>query len=364
MAYSLNRINAKQLALAFIASRLTTEMIMRPGDLIRYGSERFIAILIAKLCVLILYLPLLFLTAKFRGDNFLTAALRRNRVYGVILSVIFGVILLSVTVNSILNLQLYITDTLLGEMLLISGVLIITAVSLYGAWKGASTITRTAVFGTAIFAFLVILIFVTMADKLDFAYLYPVYIDDGSYLFRAIISEISCNSEILVFAVLCKNITDKPSKAVYYSLAVIFVLLELVNLLYNLVFGPYLNELEYPLYVISSLSDVVVFQRLDGIDAIVWLLCGIIKISLLFTCAGELFKTSCGKGGRGRFLFFYGAVTVALCMITGSDRRYYDALQNILHTSLPLVLAGVVIPLVVLFTGKKASGKDVVNEEN
>ncbi len=360
----MNRIGSKQLTLAFIASRLTTEMIMIPGELIRYGSERFVAILIAKLCVLLLYLPLLFLTVKFKGDNFLTAAIRRNRIYGIILGILFGVVLLSVTVNSVLNLQLYITDTLIGELLLISGTALIIAVSLYGAVKGTSAITRTAVFGTAIFCFLILLIFITMADKLDFAYLCPLYIDDGDYLFRAIISEISCNSEILVFAVLCKNITDKPNRAVYYSLAVIFVILEVVNLLYNLVFGPYLNELEYPLYVISSLSDVVVFQRLDGIDAIVWLLCGIIKISLLFTCAGELYKTSSGKRNKGWFLAIYGALTLVLCMLIGSDRRYYDMLQSILHTALPLVFAGAVIPLIVLFTGKKPPRKEKENEEN
>jgi hypothetical protein len=360
----LSRISSKQLAIAFIVSRLTTEMIMIPGELIRYGSERFVAILIAKLFVLLLYLPLLFLTVKYKGDNFLTAAIRRNRVYGIVLGVLFGIVLLSVTVNSILNLQLYITDTLLGELLLVSGVLLIIAASLYGAVKGASAVTRTAVFGVSIFAFLIILIFITMADKLDFAYLYPIYIDDENYLFRAVISEISCNSEMLVFAVLCRNITVKPNKAVYYSLAVIFVILEIVNLLYNLVFGPYLNELEYPLYVISSLSDVVAFQRLDGIDAIVWLLCGIVKISLLFTCAGEIYETSSGKRGKGWFFAVYGLVTFGLCLFIGSDRRYYDALQTILHAAFPLIFAGVIIPLAVLFTGKKAPGKESVNEKN
>lgn len=360
----MNRISSKQLAIAFIVSRLTTEMIMIPGELIRYGSERFVAILVAKLAVLILYLPLLFLTVKFKGDNFLTAAIRRNRIYGIILGVLFGIVLLSVTVNSVLNLQLYITDTLIGELLLISGTALIIAVALYGAYKGASSITRTAVFAVSVFAFLLLLIFVTMADKLDFSYLYPVFIEDGNYLFRAVISEISCNSEMLVFAVLCKNITDKPNRAVYYSLAVIFVILEIVNLLYNLIFGPYLNELEYPLYVISSLSDVVVFQRLDGIDAIVWLLCGIIKISLLFTSAGELYKTSLGKRKKGWFLAIYGVLTLILCMLIGSDRRYYDALQMIIHSAIPLVFAGVVIPLAVLFTGKKLPRKEKENEEN
>ncbi|MBE6879954.1 MAG: spore gernimation protein [Ruminococcaceae bacterium] len=354
----MSKISSKQLATAFVASRLTTEMIMIPGELIRYGSDRFIAILIAKLMVLLLYLPLLLLTRKYKGDNFVSAAIRRNRIYGIILSIIFGVVLTSVTVNSVLNLQLYITDTLLGELLLISGVALITGASVYGAVKGVSAVTRTAVFGTSIFGFLIILIIITMSDKMDFSYLYPATIEDGNYFFRAFVSEVSCNSEILIFAVLCKNIESKPNKTVYYSLAVIFVLLELVNLIYNLILGPYLNELEYPLYVISSLSDIVIFQRLDGIDAIVWLLCGIIKIALLFTSMKEIYTTASKKPKAIWFLIIYALLVTFICMITGSDRRYYDLLQTVLHTAVPLVIAGTVIPLLVLFTGKKKPQKE------
>ncbi len=360
----MSKISSKQLATAFVASRLTTEMIMIPGELIRYGSDRFTAILIAKLTVLLLYLPLLLLTKKYKGDNFVSAAIRRNRIYGTILSVLFGVVLMAVTVNSVLNLQLYITDTLLGELLLISGVALIIGASVYGAVKGVSAVTRTAVFGTSIFGFLIVLIIITMSDKLDFSYLYPAAIEDGNYFFRAFVSEVSCNSEILVFAVLCSNIESKPNKAVYYSLAVIFVLLELVNLIYNLILGPYLNELEYPLYVISSLSDIVIFQRLDGIDAIVWLLCGIIKIALLFTSMKEIYNTASKKPKTVCFIIIYALLVMFICMITGSDRRYYDLLQTILHTAVPLVIAGTLIPLLVLFTGKKKKKKEETYEES
>ena len=351
------------MAIAFIASRLTTEMIMIPGELIRYGSDRFIAIFIAKLSVLLLYLPLLLLTKKYEGDNFLTAALRRNRIYGIILGVLFTVTVMSVTVNSVLNLQLYITDTLLGELLLISGVSLIIGAALYGAVKGVSAVTRTAVFGTAVFTLLIALILITMSDKLDFSYIYSSFIEDGNYFFRAFVSEESCNSEILVFAVLCSNVESKPNKAVYYYLAVIFVLLELVNLIYNLVFGPYLNELEYPLYVISSLSDIVVFQRLDGIDAIVWLLCGIIKIALLFISALQVYNTISKKQKSIWFIAIYGLLVTFICTIIGSDRRYYDLLQGILHSAVPLILAGTVIPLIVLFTGKKKTKREKEYEE-
>ena len=53
-----------------------------------------------------------------------------------------------------------------------------------------------------------------------------------------------------------------------------------------------------------------------------------------------------------------------ICVIIGSDRRYYDLLQTILHTAVPLVVAGTVIPLIVLFTGKKRPQKEEEYEKD
>ncbi len=357
----MSRISNRQLAITFIATRLSAEMIMVSGDTIRYGADRFWCIFFAKLVVLALYLPLIFLTLRFKEDNFLTAALRRSRIYGVMLGFLFSLSLVAVTVNTVLNLQLYIADTLLNSMLPVFGFLIIIAAALYGAAKGVSAITRTAIFASSFFAVLIVLIVITMFDNLNTIYLYPSFIEDGNYFFRCLLSEVGANSEMLIFAVLCANVREKPNKTILYYLPAVFIILEIVNLIYNLILGPYLSSVEYPLYVISSMSDIVVFQRLDGIDAIVWLFCGIIKIALLTACVYQIYTTSVKQTrevNKYLFLFIYALFILALCWFIGTKREYYDLLEKIMQTGAHIVIAGMLIPLLVLITGKKKAKKE------
>ncbi len=360
----MNRISVKQLATAFIVTRLLAEMVMVPGELIRYGTDRMWVIFCTKIIMLVLYLPLIFFVRKYPSDTFMSAVMRRSKAFGIILGALFTAVLTAVTVDTVLNLQLYITDTLISNLLLLTGLAIILGAAFYGAIKGVSTVTRTAVFAFAVFAVLIILILITMGDKLNFVYLYPAFIEDTKYFGRALISEISENSEILIFAVLCGNIQKKAEKTIWYYLAIVLVLLEVVTLIYNLILGPYLDAIEYPLYVISSLSDIVVFQRLDGIDAIVWLMCGIIKTALLLASAGTLFKTAAGDKKHNMFLTVYTLFILAVSMFIGSDRRYYDFFENIMNSSLHILFAGFLIPLIALIAGKKRESKENGYEED
>ncbi|MCH5325428.1 MAG: GerAB/ArcD/ProY family transporter [Eubacterium sp.] len=352
----MNKISWKQLVALFVTTRVSAEMLTIPGELIRYGTDRFWSILAAKLAVLVLFLPLLFLTMRFKGDNFLTPAIRRSKIFGGVLAVIFTAALAMVTLETLINLQLYISDVIFNDMLFITGVIIISAAAFYGALKGFSAISRCSIFALVIFAVLLILIAVTSGDTMDFTYLYPSFVRDNDYFVRSMLAEISSCSEILVFAVFCGNIRTKPNRAVFFYLAAALAVLEGLTLLYNLALGPYLTALEYPMYYISSLSDIVVFQRLDGIDAVVWVLCGIIKLAVLLAAAHNIF-TSFGKAPdkirQTVILAVYTAAVLAAAYYLGTDKGRYDQFEAVTHLPIHIVAAGTLIPLVVLIAGKK-----------
>ena len=64
----MSRISNRQLVIAFLACRLSAEMTTTTGEMFRYGTDRFIVILLAKLVVALLYLPVIAVTLKFRGE--------------------------------------------------------------------------------------------------------------------------------------------------------------------------------------------------------------------------------------------------------------------------------------------------------
>ena len=138
-----------------------------PAETVLYGPDRFTAILLAKIIAALLYIPLILVTLRFKGDSPITCAFRRNKVFGVAVGVILAVTLTATAVQTVISIQHYITDTLLNNILTISGIAVLVAVSVYGALKGLSAVTRSSVFAAAVFGLLIFLIGVTMWDKVN-----------------------------------------------------------------------------------------------------------------------------------------------------------------------------------------------------
>ena len=352
----MNEISWKQLAALFVVTRASAEMTVIPGELILYGPDRFWSILAAKLIVFILFLPAIFMALRFKGEGFLVPAIRRNKIFGSILAILFMLSLTAVILETLINLQLYISDVIFDNMLFIIGVSVISIAAYYGALKGFSAISRCSIFALVMFAVLMVLIASTASDKADINYLYPSFIRDGEYFIRSMLAEISSCSEILIFVVFCGHVRSKPHNAVFLYLAAALVLLEGFTLLYNLILGPYLDHLEYPLYTISSMSDVVIFQRLDGIDSVVWVFCCIIKLALCLCAAHNIFTSfgsSPDKLRQNILLAVYAVVLIGIAYFLGTDKERYDTFESMVHTSLHILVAGTLIPLTVLIAGKK-----------
>ena len=141
--------------------------------------------------------------------------------------------------------------------------------------------------------------------------------------------------------------------------------MEFLNMLYNLILGPYMTKVEYPLYIIASLSDIVLFQRLDGIDAIVWLMCGIIKAALLIYCIGRIYTVCSNKPHTTLAVAVSGFLIFMLCVILGSDAGVYERMTKIMNSGIHILIGGVVVPLVVLIAGRtKQRGRVKKNDEN
>lgn len=166
------------------------------------------------------------------------------------------------------------------------------------------------------------------------------------------------------FAVITDEIRSKPHKTVLYYLPLLLVILEFLNLLYNLILGPYMSKVEYPLYIIASLSDIVIFRRLDGIDAIVWLMCGIIKTALIIYCVGRIYSVCSKRPDTKKAVVVYGAFIFMLCMVLGSDRTLYEHFRSVMSGGIHILLGGVAVPLTALVAGRKSRAEEKRNEND
>lgn len=352
----MSKISYMQLAVTSYVTRLFTEMANLPSDAINYGPDRFWTILFAKLIVMLAYLPMIFVTIRFPEDNFITAAIRRSKAFGWVLGIVFILAVVLEIMVSLLNLEPYINDTVLSNVSYGLVLVLVLLVCLYAVFKGVQAISRTAVIILVLFGLLLIAMLITLGRYMDFVYLYPSFIENKENFVNSLIQEFSNNSELFIFAVVCAYVREKPAKSIFVYMPAMLVILELINLMYNLVLGPYVETVEYPFYMLASLSDIVIFQRLDGIDVVLWITTSVVKLSLLLFCCGEVIRNLTGKLTSRIFIT---VLTVAIAIsgtIIGVNVTVTELLRSIILTGIPLLTGGVVIPLVVLIFGKKKEG--------
>lgn len=361
---SIKKISFAQLAVLFVASRLFSESMNFPLDNIRYGMQRFSVILTAYVILFIQYIPLIYVSKKYGVSAFgLTTDNCKPLawVYGSVLtlSVMFS------AVSSICRLKFYASSTIFGQApdyLLVILPLIACA---FAVWKGIQATARSGVIFAAVFVGFLILIAVSVWELFNAKWLYPAFIDDPDGFLPQVAEQIGSNSEIMYFAVLTEHISEKAEKTIYFYVPAVVIILELMYLLEMLVLGPFLGSTSFPFFTVSALSNIVLFQRLDGIDVAVWTLMCIVKVSLAVLCIRTVFNRLVGwKAGIIAAMSAIAAVA-AMSILFGSSSDFVTGVTKVLTCGIPMIISGIIFPLIAV-TIKKVrdrKGKGAVNGE-
>ncbi len=104
---AISRISNRQLVITFLACRLSAEMMTLSAETVLYGPDRFTAILLSKIIAALLYIPLILVTLRFKGDSTITCAFRRNSSFGAAVGVILAVTLTAAAIDGHKHRALY-----------------------------------------------------------------------------------------------------------------------------------------------------------------------------------------------------------------------------------------------------------------
>ncbi|MCM1298994.1 MAG: spore germination protein [Firmicutes bacterium] len=362
---SIKKISSYQLAVLLIASRLFSEAVNFPLKNTEYSMQRFGVIFIAYIILFIQYIPLIILSKKYSGEGPVGLLSDRSKVLAWIGGVIIAVSVLISALSALCRLRFYASSTIFGQappLLLIILPLLACGLALY---KGIQGTARSGVIFTGVFIFFLALIGISLVEKLDFKWLYPAFIEDGESFVSQVLEQIGSNSEILYFAALMEHVEKKPQSTVFIYVPVVTVLLELMFMLEMLVLGPFLESVSFPFFTVSALSNIVLFQRLDGIDVAVWTLMCIVKISLALLSIRTVFARLISEKA-GQIAGFAGLVIVgALAGFFGGSPSFTDMITKILTCGLPMILGGIIVPTAaIIAAAKKPKKKEEAVIEN
>ena len=283
-----HKISAAQLFCILLLMRISAEIVYPTSG--GFGGTGLAAALTAEVIRFVVALPVLIYS--FRGRAFYYAIWRRNRFWGWASATGAAALLGGFTARTVIYSADFAQRILLTNTPKILLALLLVGFAVYAAVRGAEAIARAGALFLAAAAVITLLVILADIPYMQFDRELPDW-TTGLFI-TDLIERLTRSGEYLVFAALlpyvresgnAKSGTRSGAAGLWYALGGVLSAV-LLCVFFGAVLGEYQSMTEYPLAAAASLSDIVLFKRLDGIASAVWLLaaafrCGVMLFSLV-----------------------------------------------------------------------------------
>lgn len=219
-----------------------------------------------------------------------------------------------------------------------------------GSVKGVETIAR---FGGLAFLIYLIVVFTiggSLAPSVDLNLLLPQFYSGPGIFLRAVIGGVNSNMQIVLLAFCAPYIKSGTSMGKIYArwnmIAMGFFLL--LEFLVVTVMGSYGARQVFPLYTLSLQSKIDVFERLDSVDMIAWILETVFAITF-YVYMTTMCLTKLGINGKRRLVNV--GVLLALLAAGGLLMKYDYLLKGVAfspYLTAYTLLSQILLPLLLL----------------
>ena len=346
------KISFHQLSVLLVLSRIFSEGADLRAVEAGYSMQRFTVIAVSGIILFLLYLPLIFLANRHPSESVISIITGKSKVLGWVCGLFIVLSLLTGAVSAICSTELYSTSTVFGEAPLYLLVILPLAVCGIAAWKGIQGSARSGVLFGAVFVTFIVFIIISVWERFNWEWLYPAFLEEPELFFGQVVRQLGRNSELLAFAVLMEYVDTKTAYTVFWYIPSVMILQALKLLLQMIVLGPFLDSTTFPFFTISALSDIVLFQRIDGINVSVWILMCVVRVTVALLCTRTVFTRLVGER-TGKWSVWAGAAIVALAsLLLGGSSSSTMSIDGISSSWIILLTGGVLIPIIALIAAK------------
>lgn len=355
----MDKIGWGQLGIVLALSRIFSEAANFPQDDIIYGMQRFTVIILSFVLLAAALIPLMLLLKKYPRENLFAVCAKSSPAASRVLAVIFIFMIFTMMTTVTVQLEFYASSTIFDAAPASQIIFFVLIACLYALLKGLPAVARTGVIAAGGFALLLVLVLCGIGGSICLRYLYPAIIDSPKTLVSDVLGEFSKNLEAATFAVLCSGVREKAERSLLLYACLTLPTLLLMTFLYNTVLGEYLNVTSFPFYMLASLSDVSLFQRLDGIDVIVWVMAAIIRISLMAIAVRSACKNAFGNSAAAKITAAAVLILSAFTsFIFSCNTTAFVSVSALTGTGAALLIPVTVIPLICLILAECKKRKE------
>lgn len=324
-------------AAVFALSRIFSETALLPGVYIEYGMQRFTAVILSFLLAAAVYVPLHIATAKNGGASPLEAASGQNKMLSGFVGAVITVYLLFCAAETGLRAHYYASSTAFDSAPSAYFYILIGAALLFAVSRGINATVRAGFLAAAGFLLLLALITAVLLPDIKPDRLYPSLADSPDSLAGEVLDEFSRSSELLLCALLCGSIGGRRGSCAWIYIPLSCAVIVFMTFLYNTVFGRLLSLLDYPFYTLSSVSDITLLHRINGIDVMIWVSAAAVRLAL-FTFAFRETVRTCFSAGKAADIcgYVFAAAALLLSELFTAYPELYEPMKTVCSSGVPL----------------------------
>lgn len=345
-------ISNRQLIAMLIMTRLPFSTAYFPG--LNAGmsiQDVLLAVPVNFLLNFILAVPILLLLRRHPGKDPIEMA---HNIVGPAAAVIFAVFYMAGFLFQAFCYQSYFQEfyvnSLIPEASYLEIAIPILIVCFLGSVKGIETIARFGGLVFLIYLIVVLLIDVSLLPSVNLNFLLPQFYNGPGIFLKAVYSGVNSNMQIVLLAFCAPYIRTGTSMGKIFArwnliAMALFLMLEFFMVT---VMGAYAGRQVFPLYALSLQSKIDVFERLDSVDMIAWIMETLFEITF-FVYLTTMCLTKLGVNGKRRAVNF--CVLLALLAACGLLMKYSYLLKSITfspYVTAYTVLSQILLPLLLL----------------
>ncbi len=280
-----HKISAPQLFCVLLLIKLSAELVY-PSDA-GFGGAGVASALTAELVRFLLALPIIIYS--FKGTAFYSAIHRKNRFFGWVSAIGAALLLAGFAVRTLIYAAEFVQRSMLNKTSTLLIALLLAGFAAYAAVKGGEAMARAGALFLAVSAAVTLLVILADIPYMNRIRELPewsggLYISDswerllrgGEYLvFAALLPYVRTEDKVR------NSAKTRSGTAVLLFAAASAVCAAGLCVFFGAALGEYYSMTEYPIAAAASLSDIILFKRMDGIVCAVWALGAAFRIGVI-----------------------------------------------------------------------------------
>lgn len=347
-----HKISAAQFFVMLFVSRIVVTIGLNSRYL---GGENMLeailSYLLAMLLGLLLSLPVWALHRRYPEQNVGDAAQEALGKAGKAVPALYILYFLLTAGGALGLFQIFLLDTVNPEFSAALAIAAVLGVAVYGALRGIETVARCA---ACVFAILLagsLLVFGIVAFRFDPENLEPLFTGGMDQTVRGTVLFLGRTTIFADMAVLLPMVTGRKKRGFLGWAAGTAVFVGVLLLLMAGCLGPYAATQNFPVFSLSSMTEVRSMQRLDAVFVGIWMMGLVIKLACSLYACRVCFASLCGKRLPKTAVFGSGAAMLAIAFAIVEFRSVQRLLLDAGLALICTVFTAAVLPLAVLLAG-------------